>query len=120
MAEGLLRFHYGDKYEAYSAGTKPSIVNPYAIRVMNELGIDISNHNSKHIDELKNIDFDVVITVCDNAKESCPAYFGKAKKLHWSFEDPAEAKGTEEEIMDKFREARDQIKDMIFKNYHGF
>lgn len=113
MAEGLLKFYYDDKYKVYSAGTKPSTVNQYAVGVMKELGIDISHQYSKHIDELKDIVFDSVITVCDNAKESCPAYFGKAKKLHWSFEDPANATGVEEEILEKFREIRDQIKDTI-------
>lgn len=113
IAEGILRHYYGDKYEVYSAGTQPSSVNPYAVKVMNELDIDISDHYSKHIDNLKDIDFDIVITVCDNAKESCPAYFGKAKKLHWSFEDPAEAKGNDNEILKKFRDIRDQIKNTI-------
>ena len=113
MAEGLLKFYYDNKYEVYSAGTKPSTVDLYAVRVMKELGIDISHQYSKHIDELKDIDFDSVITVCDNAKESCPTYFGRAKILHWSFEDPANANGVEEEILEKFRGIRDQIKDTI-------
>lgn len=109
MAEGLLRHNYGNKYEVYSAGTQPTSINPYAVRVMKEIGIDVSSQYSKHVDDLKDIDFDIVITVCDNAKESCPAYFGRAKKLHWGFEDPAGATGTEEAILAKFREIRDQI-----------
>lgn len=120
IAEGLLRDYCGDIYEVYSAGTQPSSVNPYAVKVMNELGIDILDHYSKHIDNLKDIDFDIVITVCDNAKESCPASFGQAKKLHWSFEDPAETMGTDDEILNKFRDIRDQIIDKISKNHHGF
>src|SRR3989338_8050610 len=82
MAEGILR-HYGKEHlDVYSAGTKPSQVNPIEIQVMKEIGIDISKHRSKHVDELKNILFDTVITVCDNAKESCPIFPGKTTKLH--------------------------------------
>ncbi|EKE03367.1 MAG: hypothetical protein ACD_20C00211G0001 [uncultured bacterium] len=113
MAEGLLNHYYSDKYEAYSAGTKPSIVNPGAVKAMNELGIDISNHRSKHVDEFLGEGMDQVITVCDNAKESCPVFPAKTKYTNWSFYDPADAIGTEEEILAVFRQVRDEIKHKI-------
>ena len=109
MAEGLINHYFKDKYQAFSAGTKPGIVNPYSIKSMAELGIDISKNTSKHIDVFKNETFDIVITVCGNAKESCPAYFGEAIKHHWPFYDAAEAKGTEEEILKVFRDVRNKI-----------
>ncbi len=109
MAEGLLNHYYGDNYTAASAGTKPSIVHPKAIKVMNELGIDISNHRSKSVNEFTSELFEIIITVCDNAKESCPIFPGQAKRIHWSFIDPAEATGTEEEILSVFRQVRDEI-----------
>jgi len=108
MAEGLLRHDAG--FEVESAGTKPSIVRPEAIAVMDELGIDISGHRSKSVDEFAGHDFDTVITVCDNARESCPVYFGKAQKLHESFEDPAAIEGSEEERLAAFRLVRDQLR----------
>src|SRR3981081_2607599 len=89
MAEGLLRHDAGDRFEVQSAGTKPGQVRPEAIAVMKELGIDISHHRSKHVDELKNQRFDYVLTVCDNAKESCPIFPGHSTRIHKSFEDPA-------------------------------
>lgn len=113
MAEGLLNHYYGDKYVAYSAGTKPSIVHLDAIKTMNELKIDISNHRSKHVDEFLGKTFDLVITVCDNAKESCPVFPAKTTYINWSFYDPAEATGTEEEILAAFREVCNQIKQKI-------
>lgn len=113
MAEGLLRHYFGDKYEVFSAGTKPSTVNTNAIKVMAEIGIDISGQKSKSVDEFKNQEFDLVITVCDNAKESCPIFLGKAERLHWSFIDPAEATGNDDEILKVFREVRNQIKSKI-------
>src|SRR6478672_1407808 len=97
MAEGLLRHDAGRRFDVESAGTKPGIVRPEAIAVMRELGIDISGHRSKHVDEFEGQHFDCVITVCDNAKESCPVFFGAAKRLHHSFEDPAAVMGSEEE-----------------------
>lgn len=108
MAEGLLRHDAG--FEVESAGTKPSIVRPEAIAVMDELGIDISGHRSKSVDEFAGHDFDTVITVCDSARESCPVYFGKAQKLHESFEDPAAIEGSEEERLAAFRLVRDQLR----------
>ncbi|MCS7027227.1 MAG: arsenate reductase ArsC [Bacteroidia bacterium] len=110
MAEGYFRHFAGDKAEVYSAGVETHGVNPRAIAIMKEDGIDISNHTSNHVDEYKHIDFDFVITVCDSAKEKCPYFSSKAQKFHQSFEDPAKAQGTEEEIMAQFRKVRNQIK----------
>src|SRR3954452_9382888 len=110
MAEGLLRHDAGEQFDVESAGTKPGVVRPEAIAAMRELGIDISGHRSKHVDEFKGQHFDVVITVCDNAKESCPVFFGAAKRLHHSFEDPATAQGSEEERLALFRRVRDELR----------
>ncbi|MCL1972569.1 MAG: arsenate reductase ArsC [Endomicrobia bacterium] len=115
MAEGLINHCFKDKHKAFSAGTNPAKLNPYAIKVMAEIGIDISKNISKHADVFNNEVFDIVITVCDNAKESCPVYFGKAVKYHWPFYDPAEAAGTEEEILKKFRDVRDEILEKLKK-----
>jgi len=109
MAEGLFRAALGEKFEVFSAGTKPSSVRPEAIEVMREIGIDISGHRSKSVDEFLGQRFRYVITVCDNAKESCPIFAGKAERVHWSFEDPAAAQGSEEERTAVFRRIRDQI-----------
>lgn len=109
MAEGLLRNEAGDRYEVYSAGTKPSSVRPEAISVMKEIGIDISGHRSKSVDEFAGQELDYVITVCDNAKESCPIFPGTTKRLHWPFEDPASVQGSEDERKAAFRKVRDQI-----------
>jgi arsenate reductase len=109
MAEGILR-HYGeDKFEVESAGKKPSTVNNTAILVMREIGIDISKQRSKHLDEFKDRPFDYVITVCDNAKESCPVYLKGAKKLHWGFPDPPHDREITKEVVDEFRKVRDLI-----------
>lgn len=110
IAEGYLRFFANDRAEIYSAGVETHGVNPRAIATMKEDGMDISNHTSNHIDEYHNIDFDFVITVCDNAKERCPFFPTKAKKFHYNFPDPAKATGTEEEVMTQFRQVREQIK----------
>ncbi len=111
MAEGLLRHDAGERFDVESAGTKPGIVRPEAIAAMQELGIDISGHRSKHVDEFEGQQFDYVITVCDNAKESCPVFFGAAKKLHHSFDDPPPAsEGTEAERMAIFRRVRDELR----------
>jgi arsenate reductase len=111
MAEGLLRHDAGDKFEVESAGTKPGTVRPEAIAVMNELGIDIGRHRSKHVSEFDGQHFDYVITVCDNARESCPIFPGAAERLHHSFEDPPSAShGTEEERMAIFRRVRDELR----------
>jgi arsenate reductase len=109
MAEGVLRYYGHDRFEAVSAGTAPSRVNPVAIAVMREIGIDISGHRSKHVDELKGQKFDYVITVCDNVKELCPFFPGPAKRLHWSFPDPPHGQEATPEVISKFREVRDLI-----------
>lgn len=111
IAEAYLRYFFDDKAEIYSAGVETHGVNPRAIATMKEDGIDISNHTSNHIDEYQNIDFDLIITVCDNAKERCPFFPTKAEKLHHNFPDPAKATGTEEEIMEEFRSVRQIIKE---------
>lgn len=116
MAEGLLRALYRDYYESYSAGLETAEVNPYAIRVMKEIGIDISNQRSKSIDEFKGMIFDYVVTVCDNAKERCPFFPGK-KVLHKSFVDPAGFEGEEEEKLKIFRNVRDEIKEWIIETF---
>ena len=110
MAEGLLRHDSGMHFEVESAGTRPSAVRPEAIAVMRELGIDISAHRSKSVEEFAGQNFDAVITVCDNARESCPVFFGSAKRLHHSFEDPAALEGPEEERLALFRRVRDQLR----------
>jgi arsenate reductase (thioredoxin) len=113
MAEGLFRDAAGDTWEVYSAGTKPSHVRPEAIAVMSELGIDLSGHRSKSVDEFADQNFDLVITVCDNAKESCPVFPGKVKMLHWPFEDPASVEGSQADRESAFRKVRDQIRERI-------
>lgn len=110
MAEGLLRHDAGDRFSVESAGTKPSTVRPEAIEVMKELGIDITSHRSKHVDEFADRSFDYVLTVCDNAKESCPVFFGKATRLHRSFNDPAAVEGSEEKRLGAFRKVRDELR----------
>jgi arsenate reductase len=115
MAEGLLRHLDGHRFEVFSAGIKPSLVNPYAIKVMAEIGIDISQHRSKSVEEFKGQGFDYVITVCDNAKESCPIFPGKTQRLHWSINDPTGIVASEDETLVAFRKARDEIKDRIIE-----
>lgn len=109
LAEGYLQHFAGDKAEVYSAGVETHGVNPKAIQVMKEDGIDISHHTSNNVNEYMNVDFDFVITVCDNAKERCPYFPSKAKKFHYNFPDPAKATGTEVEVMNEFRKVRDMI-----------
>lgn len=111
IAEGFLRHYAGEKANVYSAGVETHGVNPRAISIMNEVGIDISNHTSNHVDEYANIAFDFIITVCDNAKERCPYFPSKAKRFHYNFPDPAKATGTEEEILNEFRRVRLLIDD---------
>ncbi len=110
MAEGLLRQLAGDRFEVESAGTIASFVRPQAIAAMAEIGIDISNHRSKCLDEFLDVPFDYVITVCDNAKESCPIFPGRAERIHWSFDDPTEAEGDADAQLAVFRRVRDEIK----------
>jgi arsenate reductase len=110
IAEGYLKHYAGDKAEVYSAGIETHGVNPRAIKTMQEDGIDISHHTSNNISEYSHIDFDYVITVCDNAKERCPYFPSHAIKLHQNFTDPAKATGSEEDIMQQFRITREEIK----------
>jgi arsenate reductase len=113
MAEGLLKSLGGDQYDVHSAGTLPSFVRPQAIQAMKEIGIDISSQYSKSLEEFVNQAFDYVITVCDNAKESCPVFHGAKETRHWSIEDPVSVWGTKEMQLEAFRKARDEIKRRI-------
>lgn len=113
MAEGYLRHLAGDRFEVTSAGLEPSIVNPRAIQVMREDGVDISGHTSKDVEQFIGQKFDYIITVCDNARERCPFFPGQAERIHWSFEDPAAATGTEAEVLAVFRQVRDKIRSKI-------
>jgi arsenate reductase len=110
MAEGLLRHDAGELFDVESAGTKPSTVRTEAVAAMNELGIDISGHRSKHIDEFEGQTFDYVITVCDNARETCPMFFAAIKRLHHSFDDPAALEGSSDERLALFRRVRDELR----------
>jgi len=110
MAEGWLCHLGSDRFEALSAGAKPpGYVHPLAIKAMAEVGVDISQHRSKSIDEFARQPLDLLVTVCDNARESCPMYAGAKRQVHWGFDDPAHATGTEEEKMAVFRRVRDEI-----------
>jgi arsenate reductase (thioredoxin) len=113
MAEGLLRHDAGDRFEVFSAGTKPTQVRPEAIAVMQELGIDISGHRSKSVDEFAGQDFDCVVTVCDNAKASCPIFPGNTKRIHWSLDDPAAVEGSEEHRLAAFRRVRVELRERL-------
>jgi len=114
MAEGLVNYLLTDRWEAASAGTRPSgHVHPLAIRVMAELGIDISGHRSKSTEEFRDTDFDLVITVCDNAARDCPAWLGKGRQVHLGFPDPAAAEGGEEARTQIFRQVRDAIRQQL-------
>jgi arsenate reductase len=117
MAEGILKTIGGDEFEVESAGTKPSFVHPLAIKVVAEMGIDITNQRSKSVAEFVGQKFDYVITLCgDDAQIVCPVFIGKAKeRLHWNFADPAEAEGSDTEVLAVFRKVRDQIKTSIEK-----
>lgn len=109
MAEGLMRHEAGDRFEVASAGTHPTELRPEAVAVMKELGIDISSHRSKSVDEFAGRDFDYVITVCDHARDACPVFPGNAERLHWPFDDPASATGSAEQRKAQFRRVRDEI-----------
>jgi len=113
MAEGLLSHDAGDRFEVFSAGTKPSRVRPEAIEAMRELGVDISGHRSKSVDEFNGRPFDYVLTVCDNAKESCPIFPTQTVAIHRNFEDPAALVGSEEERLTLFRRVRDEIREYL-------
>jgi arsenate reductase len=113
MGEGLFREEGGGGYEVSSAGTRPSQVRPEAIAVMREIGIDISGHRAKSVDEFAGQEFDFVVTVCDSARDNCPVFPGATQRIHWSLEDPAAVQGTEEERLAAFRRIRDQLRDRV-------
>ncbi len=109
MGEGLFRHEGYGKYEVASAGTRATLVRPEAIKVMAEIGIDISSHRSKAVEELDGQRFHYVVTVCDNARDNCPVFPAETQRVHWSFEDPASVEGSEEDRLNAFRRIRDQI-----------
>lgn len=113
MAEGLVRHDAGDRFNVESAGTKPSRVRPEAITVMKEVGVDISGQRSKSVDEFAGQSFDYILTVCDNAKESCPIFPGKTIRIHKSFRDPADLQASEEERLSVFRQVRDELRHFL-------
>ncbi|MCJ7494570.1 MAG: arsenate reductase ArsC [Deltaproteobacteria bacterium] len=113
MAEGLVNHDLAGEFQAFSAGTDPSDVHPVAVAVMGELGIDISHHRSKSMDEFANEKFDYVITLCDQANESCPVFFGGTQRLHMGFDNPAAVPGSEAEKLSAFRKVRDQIREKV-------
>ncbi len=115
MAEGLLRDMAEDRVEVASAGVAPTHVRPEAIEAMKEVGIDISNHRSKSIDELTTRAFDHVITVCDNANQHCPTFPGAYSRVHWSIEDPAAVEGDDKTRLEAFRRARDELRERLRK-----
>jgi arsenate reductase len=117
MAEGLLRDRYGDQYDVYSAGTERTHVRPLATAVMEEVNVDLSDHHSKTIDDLGDRTFDVVVTVCDAAREACPYLPAEEENLHRSFEDPSSARGTDEERRAVFRRVRDALADWIDETF---
>ena len=117
LAEGILRATAGDLIEVASAGSKPAgYVHPKSIEVLKEIGIDISSHTSKHMEEFLNRSVDTVITVCGNADQACPMFPGQLHRFHWGFDDPAHATGTEEEVLNEFRHVRDEIR-LVFEAY---
>jgi arsenate reductase len=116
MAEGLLNHYHGERFKAYSAGTEATRVNPAAIQALADIGIDISGQHSKRIDTFKGKSFDIVVTVCDNARESCPFFPGK-RVLHRSFRDPSSVSGGEEEMLKAFIEVRDEIRAWIDEEF---
>ena len=113
MAEGLLRYLAGDSFEVTSAGTEATSVRPEAVAAMGEIGIDISRQESKTLERYLGESFDYVITVCDDANEACPVFPGAERRLHWSFRDPSQATGTEEERLEVFRTVRDELGERI-------
>ena len=117
MAEGILRNALGDRHEVFSAGAKPAgYVHPLAIEAMGEIGVDISEHQSKHLDRFLDAGIDTVITVCGNANDACPVFPGQINRYHWGFEDPPHAQRAGEELIDAFRRIRDEIK-LVFEAY---
>ena len=119
MAEGLVNHYLGDHFEAFSAGTEATRVNPLAIRVLAELGIDISGHYSKTLDEFAGAQFDFVVTLCGSANEQCPLFVGGVRRVHIGFDDPSRLSGPPEEVLPEFRRVRDEIRDKITKYLTG-
>lgn len=119
MGEGLFRAVGGEGWEVFSAGTRPGSVRPEAIAVMKEIGIDISGHRSKSVDEFSGRSFDYVVTVCDNARDNCPVFPADTERIHWSLEDPAAVEGTGPERLAAFRRIRDQIHDRVKAFFKG-
>jgi arsenate reductase (thioredoxin) len=119
MAEGIVNHLFGNKIAAFSAGTEATSVNFNAIKVMQEIGIDISSHSSKNLSEFDGQTFDYVITLCGDANETCPLYIGGTKKMHIGFDDPAKANGTKEEVLCEFRRVRDEIKEKLTAFFHA-
>jgi len=117
IAEGLLKSLYGEHYDIYSAGSEPTIVNPYAIKVLAENGVDISKNRSKSLKEFEGLEFDYVVTVCGGDSQACPFFIGGKTYLHEPFEDPAEVVSTDNEKTDAFRRTRDEIKGWIDKTF---
>ena len=113
MAEGLVNHYLGDRFTAFSAGTEATRVNPLAIQVLAELGIDISRHYSKTLDEFSGQQFDHVITLCGSANEQCPLFFGGVQRVHIGFDDPSQRPGTPEEVLQEFRRVRDEIQQKL-------
>lgn len=113
MAEGLLRHLRGNEFEVFSAGVEPKSVHPKAVQAMQEIGIDISNQKSKHIDELPVREFDHIITLCDHAAQNCPVFLGKGVRLHHGFSDPAAVQGSEQNVLEAFRNVREELKQFI-------
>lgn len=119
MAEGIVNHYLGDRFEAFSAGTEATRVNPLAIRILAELGIDITGHRSKTLDEFAGEKFDYVITLCGDANEKCPLFFGGVERVHIGFQDPSKASGTEEEVLAEFRRVRDEIKNRLLEFFEA-
>jgi arsenate reductase len=119
MAEGIVNHYLGDRFRAFSAGTESTRVNPKAVRVMAELGIDISGHRSKTMDEFAGESFNYVITLCGDANEKCPLFFGGVERVHMGFDDPSRVTGSEGGIMAEFRRVRDEIKDRMTEFLQG-
>ena len=113
MAEGLLRKFHGNRYDVHSAGIFPTSVQPHAVQVMNEIGIDLSNHHAKGILDLAGRSFDLVVTVCDAAKESCPVFPGESEHVHKGFEDPSAFTGSKQESLAAYRRVRDEIREWL-------
>jgi len=119
MAEGLVNHYLGDRFEAFSAGTEATRVNPLAIRVLAELGLDISGHRSKTLDEFVGESFDYVITLCGDANGKCPLFFGGVERIHRGFDDPSRLKGSEAEVLPEYRRVRDEIKAWAMNFFGG-